>query len=244
MRCSNTWLSQNVVDGWGPESILLTNAIPGSYSYSVSAQCQSGIIRTALWHTSEVTNAVRDMVKARCEQGFYTLDFSGDYNILFGDPAYNVVKVMKIVFADGNEWFGAETVPVTLCIPQITLFQSSFTVTFYGATSKPLVFLPSDVFTGNSIVAFKFAVSNDGVMTVTHVSSSIKLAQDPAEHYLRLTPCAARNFLSAPFSAVCAPSRIAIYGHNSSEIPTSGSVLSTIFGHQFSASAISSSIRL
>lgn len=237
-------MSQNIVDGGGPESIFLTSPAPGSYSYSVSTRCQGDVIGSAYWHTLNVTQALRDMIRERCSQGFSTLEFNGNYSSLFGNPAVGVIKELVIVFSDGSRWSGVEYGVVTLLLPQVELSKSRFTVTFYGAASEPLVFVPADIFVGNRILVFNFTVSNDGSILITHVSSSIKTSQDQARISALQTPSAARNIRSTPFSMADTLSRILIHSHNSSAFPTSGSVLLTLFGRQFGALVVSSSMRL
>jgi hypothetical protein len=244
MRCSNTWLSQNIVDGWGPESISMTSPIPGSYQYSISAPCQPSIIKSAFWHTLNVTQAVRDMVLISCSQRSDTLQFFGNYSSLFGDPASGVIKTMKVLFSDGNEWSGIEGLPATVQLPQLDLSKSRFTATFYGATSEPLVFIPEDIFIGNSILAFSFTIRDSGAIEISHISSSIKSYQDMARISARLIPSASRNLRSIPFLVSEIPSRIAIHSAVANTIPTSGSVSLTLVGHQFSALAVSSFVRL
>jgi hypothetical protein len=244
MECSNTWLNRDIVDGWGPESISLTSPIPGSYSYSVSAPCQSSIVRSAYWHTLNVTNVVRDLVLGVCAQGANTLQFSGNYNSLFGNPAPGIVKTLKIVFADGSEWSGIEGLASAVQLPQLDLSKSLFTVTFYGATSEPLVFVPDDLFMGNTIIVFNFSFSDSGVVKITHVSNSIKAYQDKASTSARMTPSVSRNLLSDSFLLSGIPSRIAIHSLNASTMLTSGSVSLTVIGRQFGLLATSIAMRL
>ena len=64
---------------------------------------QGHAIKSAHYHGLDVTYKVQKMALERAKEGKSTIEFDGNFHLLFGDPAYGVEKTFRVVLSDGRE---------------------------------------------------------------------------------------------------------------------------------------------